>query len=268
MQKTSKIFERMQSSGASDNSGKAKLPYSKPVLRHIPPDTISTRDRLTFCTIKYMYVNDAFAKFRDNFVHDAFDRSTVLKYRLLFDSLPRTFERADIVVVGGNDFDRLASFIRVNQPILHHVPVIALGQTLAPRRRADLLNLGYDDVLNVKSCSPEEFGARAMSIYERYRITEAKYYNDGIVDPVIRKACNYEKLTFSQKKILRALIESPGKFCTYDKLSKIASRDYLDLSPVHLRVLIHSIRQHLSPGYEISSVYGEGYRLTGPESNE
>lgn len=268
MNKITKSHDQGRASNPLDGRWGARTTYSKPVLRNLPPDTISAGDKLAFCTVKYLYLNDTFAKFRETFVNDAFERSTVVKYRLQFDSLPRTFERADIVVVGGNDFDRLASFIRVNQPILRHVPAIALGQTLAPRRRADLLNLGYDDVLNIKSCSPEEFGARAFSIFERYRITEAKYYNEGIVDPVIRKVCDYENLTFAQKKIVRAFIESPGKFCTYDKLSRVASRDYADLSPGHVRVLIHSIRQHLAPGYEISSVYGEGYRLLERGSNE
>ncbi len=242
----------------------SKKSYAKPSLRILNPESICPSERLAFCHIKYLYINDTFARFRDKFVDQAFPDCEINRYRILFDDLPRTYERADIVVVGGNDPDRLAAFIKVNEPLLRNVPKLALSQNIAPRRRADLLNVGYDDVLNMRSCGAEEFGARALSIFERYRLASARHEIDLFAGAGINKVCDYEKLTFSQRRIVKALISAPGRYCSYDKLARLASRDHIDLTPNHLRVLIHQIRPKLSPDYEIAAVYGEGYRLLGP----
>ena len=225
-------------------------------------------DNLSYYTLKYLYINDNFAKYRELFVRKEFLLSKILSYRLLFDDLPRTLERIDILIVGGNDPDRLMSFIRINHPCLKHIAKIALGQNLNPIRRAALLRLGYDDVLNLKDLAPDELGSRVLSILHRYRTTESQIFSEQIFDDIIENNSVKQKLTPSEKSVLKLLIETPGNFCTGEKLSKAASHDHIEVSPAHLRVLIHNIRQHLAAGYAINTVYGEGYRFSVPKSGQ
>ncbi len=228
----------------------------------------SQSDRLSTYTCKYLYINDAFLNYREKFVREAFSRSKILSYRLLFDGLPRTFERTDILIVGGNDPQRLMSFIKINLPILTRIPKIALGQNLNPVRRAALLRLGYDDVLNLKDLGPDELGSRVLMILGRYRTTESQNFSEEIFKNVVEIHSSKQTLTASEKSVLRLLIETPGNFCTGKTLSKAASHDHIEVSPAHLRVLIHNIRQHLAAGYAINTVYGEGYRFSVPKSEQ
>lgn len=238
--------------------------YARPRLTQLAADEMPLALRLAPYSVKYIYISDPQAEERDAAILEAFSMSPVQKYRLMFDTLPRPFERADIVIVGGNDASRLGSFMKVNVPLLRHIPTIALAYNMLPKRRADLLNLGYDDVVNLKGAGIEELQARVLAITERYRITQLKSSNEEEFFQTASQYCDLEGLFMSQKRILRALIEAPGRFCTHTALAKVASREHSDMSGAHLRVLIHKIRPKLKPGYSINSVHGEGYRLDGP----
>ena len=107
--------------------------------------------------------------------------------------------------MGGNDPDRLMSFIRINHPCLKRIAKIALGQNLNPIRRAALLRLGYDDVLNLKDLAPDELGSRVLSILHRYRTTESQIFSEQIFDDIIENNSVKQKLTPSEKSVLKLL---------------------------------------------------------------
>lgn len=244
-----------------DEPEKLKALYKKPTVRSIDPDEISDSTKIRFYTVKYIFINDTTANRREAFIEKSFKGATINKYRLLFDTLPRTFEKMDILVISGNDVDRLSTFFKVNEPLFTYTPRIVLGNALTPHKRANLLNLGYDDVLNTKTCTPFEFRARALAIHQRCQLTKQSVDEDMMKD-IISKSCNFSKMTNAQKRIIYSLIQAPGHFCNYNQLLSAASRSYHCVSNEHLRVLISEIRSNLKLGYTINTVYGEGYRLT------
>lgn len=180
---------------------------------------------------------------------------------MAFDILPRTFEKMDLLILSGNDVDRLHSFLKINQPLLIQTPKIVLSNALAPSKRAELLKLGYDDVVNMKNSTPADFCARALSCLRRYQITKNSSGDELFINS-ISNVCNFSKLTSSQRRVIHALIESLGNFSSYGHLCSVASKTNVRVSNEHLRVLIHEIRPALKSGYTINSVYGEGYRLS------
>lgn len=238
-----------------------KLPYVAPKLQIIPNNELPLAIQNTFYSVKYLYINDVFAKYREAFIEESLRGATIHKYRLLFDTLPRTFERQDVVIVGGNDPDRLASFIKVNRPLVHRVPTIAVAATLSPKARADLLKLGYDDVTNLKGITTQELAARVSSIFNRHKITEEKFAILQNYSSVLGEICEINKLSSTQRLVIEALLQSKNKFCRYGQLRSLISRNLNSPSLMHLRVIVHGIRASMKPGYRIENVRGIGYRL-------
>lgn len=239
----------------------SKKIYSPPLLTKFATEELSLVKKLAPFSITYMYINDAFAERRDFLISEAFAQSRVQKYRIMFDILPRTFDRRDIVIVGGNDPARLGSFIKWNLPLLKYVPTIGFGHNLLPKRRAELLNLGFDDIVNLRGVDVEELRAKVLAIVGRYQIANSRLRAEQELATTASQVCELDGLFLSQKKILMALMDAPDNFCAHETLSIAASREHTDLTPTHLRVLIHKMRPHLRPGYRIVNVYSEGYRL-------
>lgn len=222
--------------------------------------------RNSFLSIKYLYLNDVFASHRERLVEEALDGATFKKYRLLFDTLPCTFDKLDVVIVGGNDPDRLASFIRVNRPLLNRTPTIAIAGTLSPKKRAELLRLGFDDVMNLKGLATAELAARVIGIFNRYTITDQKVQKLHNYNQSLSEICELDRLTKAQRVVLENLYDASGNFCRYGQLRMLISRNQTSASQTHLRVLIHGIRSVLKPGFVIENVRGLGYRLVADNS--
>lgn len=238
-----------------------KKVYEKPRLREISPEEITPEFQDRFLSIKYLFINDVTAKHRESFIEEAFDGATFYKHRLIFAALPCTFEPCEVIIVGGNDHDRLASFIRVNRPLVHNTPTIAIGSTLGPKTRAELLMLGYDDVVNIKALSPPELRARTWAIHRRRAFTKQQFKQANERQESLKQICNIEKLTKSQVTLLEALFSSRNKLCRYSKLKNLVSTDHNEFSINHLRVLIHGIRPHLESDYSIENERSLGYVL-------
>lgn len=214
--------------------------------------------------VKYIYINDVYAAYRLNFILEALKGSRINKFRMIFDSLPRTHESPDVVIVGGNDPDRLASFIKVNLPILRAVPKVALASSLNPKKRANLLDLGFDDVLNVPNITHDEFYARIKSLSGRYAEYAAEQARIAEYNKELETICFAERLTRTQRKILCVLWDAQGKTCRYLMLQNCLTDNYEPASLDYLRVAISMIRLCLKPGVKIENVKGQGYRLNLP----
>ena len=242
-----------------------KNPYAAPRLRAIPHEELPSSLQNLFYTVKYVYINDVFAKYRETFIEEALKGATFHKYRLLFDTFPCTFEKCDVIIVGGNDLERLAAFMRVNRPLVQRTPTIAVAGTLNPRNRAELIKLGYDDVVNLKGLHATEFAARVAAIFNRYRLTEEKTQRLTKYIGSLSDICEISKLTRSQRLVLEALFDARDYFCRYGHLRTIIARNYNTPSLMHLRVIIHGIKAHMKPGHAIENVRGLGYRITFQE---
>lgn len=239
----------------------AKAEYSSPKLRKIPHAELLPIRQNALYTVKYLYINDVFAKYRETFIEEALEGATFHKYRLLFDDLPRTSEKCDVVIVGGNDLQRLASFIKVNLPLVERVPTIAVTGNLSPRSRAKLMNLGYDDVMNLKGLAAEEMAARVAVIFNRLKMAEEKTENLQKYTSSINEICEVDRLSRSQRLVIEALFDAKDNLCRYGQLRAHISKGYESLSLMHLRVVIHDIRENMKPGYTIENIRGIGYRL-------
>lgn len=238
-----------------------KLAYAKPKLRIIPPEELAPQALNVFYSIKYLYINDTLAKFRESFVYKALNGAKFKKYRLLFDTIPRTFEDLDVVIVGANDPDRLASFIRINHPLLHRTPTVVLSNTLNPKKRAELMMLGFDDVVNIKGTTTDEFAAKIAAIFNRHKLARANEMATQNFLKQLGEICEYEKLPLAERSIVEALLNSNNRMCTYDSLRQILSRSHQESSMNHLRVAIYNIRPFMRPGCLIENVRGIGYKL-------
>lgn len=245
-----------------DADAPTKARYSPPKLRKIPHEELAPVWQNAFYSVKYIYINDVFAKYRAAFLEDALKGATFHKYRLLFDDLPRTLEKCDVVIVGGNDLQRLAGFIKVNLPLVQHVPVIAITGDLGPKSRSKLMNLGYDDVMNLKGLSAEEMAAKIAAIFNRYKMVEEKSDNLRIYRSSLNEICEVDRLTRSERLTIEALFDAKGNICRYGWLRAHISRDYDSISLMHVRVIIHSLREKMKEGYTIENIRGIGYRLS------
>lgn len=238
-----------------------KCAYASPELRVLDKDILSLSQQAAFLKVKYVYLSDVHASGRDTFIDHALIETTVSKFRLISEILPRTYENSDVLIAGGNDPVRLGAFIKVNLPLLRQTPKIALTHALSPVKRAHLLNMGYDDVVNTKTTSPEEFLSRFIAIWRRYKSVQLIQTRTELIDEALSHICEYRNLTASQQRVLLAMYEKGERACTHAQLRVALSRDHIDPSDEHLRVIIHGIRACLKKGAAIESVRGIGYRL-------
>jgi len=235
--------------------------YAKPVLRTIHAADLSQRERNGFLSIKYLYTNDVYAKARESFIELAYDGAKLCKYRLIFDTLPRTYEQLDVVIVGGNDVARLGSFIRINQPLLLSTPKLVVGNAISPAGRAELLRLGYDDVINMKITGPDELHHRTFAILKRYLTTKDNIEKKEFVQKSLGEICELTKLSPSEQAVLEYLFHKKGSLCRYKELKEVISADHIDISFSHIRVTIYGIRKALNKEHRIETVRENGYKL-------
>lgn len=238
-----------------------KCAYASPALRVLDKEMLSLSQQAAFLKVKYVYLSDVHASERESFVDHALTGSTISKFRLISEILPRTYEDSDVLIAGGNDPARLGSFIKINLPLLRRTPKIALTHALSPIKRAQLLNIGYDDVVNTKTTSSEEFLSRFIAIWRRYKFVEFNQARSELMNEALSHICEYDLLSAGQRRVLQAMYDKGGRACTHTKLRVALARDHIDPSDEHLRVIIHGIRAFLKDGVAIESVRGIGYRL-------
>ncbi len=242
----------------------ARLPYARPTLRILSMDELNAISPTHFLSVKYLFTSDVNSLERESFVEEHLPGATFAKYRLISDILPRTDQHMDVVIVSGNDSNRLASFMKVNLPILRRTPVLAVGSTLSPRRRAELLRLGYDDVVNVGNLSGDEFAARVIAICRRHRMTRQIERDLSEFHQTINRVCAYDAPSGAQRRVIEVLVRAKGGVCSYGVLRNTLAGDYYDASLSNLRVVIHNIKRHLRGEARIENVRSEGYKLVAP----
>ena len=167
----------------------------------------------------------------------------------------------DVLVVGANDVQRIAKFVRANaRAISGRVKFVVMDQT-DPQRRARVLNAGFDDVFDLSRMVPEEALMRAASVCGRYKSVGERANIFAEKQAVIKTITGGAHLARSELVLLQALCENIGQPVSYLALSNICSSDYRNMSENHLKVLISKLRRKIVIPYNIKSVVGIGYKL-------
>ena len=167
----------------------------------------------------------------------------------------------DILVVGANDVQRIAKFVRANaRAISGRVKFVVMDQT-DPQRRARVLNAGFDDVFDLSRMLPEEALMRVASVCGRYKSVGERAKIFAEKQAVIKTITGSDHLARSELVLLQALCEDIGQPVSYLALANICSSDYRRMSENHLKVLISKLRRKIMKPYNIKSVLGMGYKI-------
>lgn len=171
----------------------------------------------------------------------------------------------DIIIFGGEDFQRLSRFIREHGLMLLDKVKMCVCLRSDPVQRARLLSAGFDDVIDIRRIAHGEFLARARAILERYRAARQRRlaaYEDFVQ---LVQASSPLHMSAKQRSVLTYLLQAPGGVASCEILRHVVAADNAEpISLEHLQVLISQIRRCLQPGYRIVLDAGVRYRLIAP----
>ena len=172
----------------------------------------------------------------------------------------------DVVVLdlGLPDLDgsRVLSALRKKGQVM---PILVLTARDDSSEIVKLLDLGADDYM-VKPFDMNELGARLRALVRRqrgYAIPEL------VVGPIRVDEANFQvwvqeqpvNLSRREFELLRALMASPERVHSRDKLEQVVFRNEQQLESNALEVHVHNLRKKLGNKEWIQTIRGVGYRL-------
>lgn len=164
-----------------------------------------------------------------------------------------------VIFVVGNDPVRIRKFMRIYRPLLKGKAKIALLRDARPRVRAQILNVGFDDVFDV-GMSTLERQARIEAILTRMgqrqtdellREVRELHLQHYVVTPLLDR----------EAKILSLLVAAKGSPVRNQRLAATGRAAHRPISPKSLQVLISGLRTKLKPSIRITSHGSSGYAL-------
>lgn len=167
----------------------------------------------------------------------------------------------DVMIVAGNDVQRMKRIITRNRVALHRKLKICVMNQSVPADRAQLLMAGFDDVVDIGRVFWPEFAARARAM--QTRIITAIGRQDAKQREIsqLSQICNQRRLTWREQDMLLSLLHARDMSASLMTLRRSISPAGSLVSELHLRVLISQLRRKLFDHVEISNVRGAGYRL-------
>lgn len=178
-------------------------------------------------------------------------------------------ERPDLllldVMLPGKDGMQILRELRAHSSL----PVIMLTARVEEIDRLLGLELGADDYV-CKPFSPREVVARVRALLRRVcgSVGPNPFEVDGEAQRIL---CNGKALplTHTEYRLLKTLVEHPGRVYSRDQLLDAMHEDLRDLNDRAVDSHIRNLRRKLedcAPGAQwIHSVYGAGYRFEPPE---
>lgn len=168
-----------------------------------------------------------------------------------------------VFIAHGEDPLRLGKILRRNRPILASRIKVALMAQSLPQDRAQLLNAGYDLVVDTRM-APAEFVARIASIHTRQfrhapRIVGPLNDLRVVLRRFVAPDVPMESLSNRELLLLARLAARKGLSVHASELAKSAEGHHTELTRKSLCVAISRLRRKLDPGYEIVSDYLNGY---------
>ena len=152
------------------------------------------------------------------------------------------------------------------------VPILMLTARVDEIDRLLGLELGADDYV-CKPASPREVIARVKALVRRAegRVAGESLAGGFVIDEVSQRARVGERalsLTPLEFRLLKALVEQPGRVFSRDRLLDLIHKDFRDVSDRAVDTHVKNIRRKIEaavPGLDcIHSVYGVGYRFEPP----
>lgn len=224
----------------------------------ISEDEFSFLSSLTF---RYLSSNEVGKEFRDSWIENLLP--SVEKYNLNYlETYPLSSSSGnfDLLIIGGNDSRQISRFLKQNEAIISSKPRIILMNNSDPRRRAQALNAGFDDVLDSVRMSVSEALFRLIAICRRYQITkENKLKNDMMLREVNQIVTPDANLSNTELRILKLLLKNFQKVVSYSSLESEASKGYEPISRSNLKVVISKLRKKILRDYLITASGGYGY---------
>ncbi|MFD2633119.1 response regulator transcription factor [Idiomarina piscisalsi] len=160
------------------------------------------------------------------------------------------------------DGSRVLSALRKKGQLM---PVLVLTARDDSSETVKLLDLGADDYM-VKPFDMNELAARLRALVRRQR---GQASAELVVGPIRLDEVNFQVLVDEQRinlsrrefELLRALMTSPGRVHSRDKLEQVVFRNEQQVESNALEVHVHNLRKKLGNKEWIQTIRGVGYRL-------
>lgn len=155
----------------------------------------------------------------------------------------------------------MGRYVRANSLLLKSVVKIAVYSNPNPYQRAQLLNYGFDEVLDSSKAELDLAKARITAVAKRYE-------NSRISLSVLQKTrtsvahiCNPSDLTPRQLSLLLALLRHEGSGVSISQLGRMIQPEDYGKFRRAIKVAISNLRRKISTEYKIKSDKLGGYRL-------
>jgi len=176
----------------------------------------------------------------------------------------RTSYDVAVLDLGLPDLDgsRVLSALRKKGQVM---PILVLTARDDSSEIVKLLDLGADDYM-VKPFDMNELGARLRALVRRQRGYATP---ELVVGPIRVDESNFQvwaqeqpvNLSRREFELLRALMASPERVHSRDKLEQVVFRNEQQLESNALEVHVHNLRKKLGNKEWIQTIRGVGYRL-------
>lgn len=230
---------------------------------------LDVRQYLCYCGlgIRVIYIRDGLQENRGNYIKFLF--SNLSAFRLvehdtrLLASIDGGYQT---LIVHGEDNARLCSFMRSNAKFLKGKAKLCMKTRIWPSDAAQLLNAGFDDVLDLKM-HRDEAAARFLAIHHRRlsHLEEAAARGSASLQEEIKKYVS-QSLTSREAMVLAKLVAKRGNIVSYGDLARPLQRKQATLGRKSLVVFISKLRRKLNEDSRIISSSGEGYSFKAPEA--
>lgn len=169
----------------------------------------------------------------------------------------RTFYNTLIVI--GSDLVRIRKFMRMYRPLLMTKAKIALMRDARPSTRAQMLNIGFDDVIDLE-IHPSEGLARIRAVLGRIALAQHKQAL-GEASDIHLQHYAAQPLLGREARLLSMLVVARGSPVRTQQLAASGKSTSRPIGIKSLQVLISGLRSKLKPHLQIVSHGPSGYAL-------
>lgn len=216
--------------------------------------------------VRYIEMNDTEAEHRRSWLNKSLLHYSINDFSTRPDILLSTAKMDyDVIIFGGEDHRRIAEFMKEHSSMMVNKIKICICMKSDPKRRAKLIMLGFDDVIDIGRTHYLEFMARIFSFWKRYQDNAFSRKKDNEFQRSMTKAAHAYNLPPRLRSVLQHLLKSPGNTATYNSLCIAASSDSNPITRENLKVIISNLRKFLRPGYRITSDRQSTYTLIQPK---
>lgn len=213
--------------------------------------------------IRYIEMQDAEAEDRRQWLDKALMHYSVNDFNTRPDILMSTAKMDyDVIIFGGEDYRRIADFMKEQLPMMVNKIKICICAKSDPKRRAKLINLGFDDVVDVRRTHPAEFIVRIFSFWKRYQNNASLRQQDNDLEKRILQVLFTNRIPPRLRSTIEHILNSPRNTATYNSLCIAVAPDSNPITKENLKVIISQLRKFLRPGYRILSDGHSSYTLS------